>query len=839
MTTVTDPALAAILQRRRLLSEPQLQATSWSEHDDAAFCKASVVRPGIVQEALAAIKERAPLPKPESTVQCFAMDTDSESEGSDGSAEEICTAPVQSSGSTWAGDEEPGSSSERERSASRQAELRAAQLLKPLTWHSTAAQLRAAAQHQLDLPDLTLLCRHGDGFTPLRDGETLGAVFGAVEELVLHPGRLLLVDHEASNRCSAHGARHGSSRPGLSELEEENAQLRAQLRAMEQRLAEAESRPKVVSDMREVVLDVTDSSAAGPEAEVRSEPGEPICVAADATGEAEDQSAQPTGPNAQVAKPDQDEAASLLSWFETLVLAEAEATAPEPWQPPEEKPEAIQRTASEKPLPGEVDTCTTEPHEPKLSPEPTLSPELQPSPELPSPESKPSAKPSPELKPSPKLPSPEVKPSPEPKLIPEAKLSPELQPSPELKPSSGLSPEAKPSPEPKLIPEAKLSPELQPSPEAKLSPELKPSPGLPSPEAKPSPEPKLIPEANLSPELKQSSEAKPSPELKPSPKLPSPEAKPSPEPKLIPEAKPSPEMPSPEAKLSPELKPSPEAKLSPEPKPSPDPKQIKVKAAEAALTAQEPTKKEAALPAAPVRKGAPLCVSLLSMQSPDQPAMKVNMTSKATIADLRAEVMRTFDMDDRMARRLRFLRKRNSCYVSFKETEFVREKIFLHDPDIRALSGLKLRSLPHAGGSSPAELVGEHSLPAGVDGVMQDFILRTFSRMSEEELSAWNALPKFVIWTIWFDIMSSPLFRQCLETSSRDSIFGSNFERKASIRMAKEDGVLREYAFHKRQLISVWFHDEVEDAAGNSVKEPPSDVPEALPAGTPAAEAKA
>lgn len=212
------------------------------------------------------------------------------------------------------------------------------------------------------------------------------------------------------------------------------------------------------------------------------------------------------------------------------------------------------------------------------------------------------------------------------------------------------------------------------------------------------------------------------------------------------------------------------------------------------------------------RKGTPLCVSLLSMQSPDQPAMKLDMHSKSTIAELRAEVMNVFEMDERTAKRLRFLRKRGTCYVSFKEGEHVREKIFLHDPDIRALSGVKLRSFSGVGGSSPTPELGglKHSLPAGVDSFMQEFILHTFSRMNEEELASWNALPKFVIWTIWFDLLSSPLFRKCLDGKFRDSLFGPNFDRKASIRLAKEDPVLREYAFHKRQLISMWFHEEPE-----------------------------
>jgi len=85
------------------------------------------------------------------------------------------------------------------------------------------------------------------------------------------------------------------------------------------------------------------------------------------------------------------------------------------------------------------------------------------------------------------------------------------------------------------------------------------------------------------------------------------------------------------------------------------------------------------------RKGTPLCISLLSMQSPDQPPLKLEMTNKSTIAELRAEVMHVFQMDERTAKRLRFLRKRGTCYISFKEAECVREKIFLHDPDIRAL----------------------------------------------------------------------------------------------------------------------------------------------------------
>ena len=72
---VTDPALAAILQRRRLLSEPQ-EATAPAP---AVESPAVAVRPGIVQEALAAIEERRAEPPPKA-VQCFDMATDSESE---------------------------------------------------------------------------------------------------------------------------------------------------------------------------------------------------------------------------------------------------------------------------------------------------------------------------------------------------------------------------------------------------------------------------------------------------------------------------------------------------------------------------------------------------------------------------------------------------------------------------------------------------------------------------------------------------------------------------------------------------------------------------------------
>jgi len=227
------------------------------------------------------------------------------------------------------------------------------------------------------------------------------------------------------------------------------------------------------------------------------------------------------------------------------------------------------------------------------------------------------------------------------------------------------------------------------------------------------------------------------------------------------------------------------------------------------------------------RKGTPLCISLLSMQSPDQPPLKLEMTNKSTIAELRAEVMHVFQMDERTAKRLRFLRKRGTCYISFKEAECVREKIFLHDPDIRALSGLKLRSFSGVGGSRPTaeETSGlQHSLPAGVDDFMQEFILHTFARMNEEERSSWNALPKFVIWTMWFDILSSPFFRKCMEGKFFNATFGPNFDRKASMSLAKDDPVLREYAFHKRQLISVWFQeDEIK-----GVEKPPQ-VPEKPP----------
>ena len=75
MLSVTDPALAAILQRRRLLSEPQEATLAPAKAPESP---AVAVRPGLVQEALQAIEERLE-PKPE-PVQCFDMATDSESE---------------------------------------------------------------------------------------------------------------------------------------------------------------------------------------------------------------------------------------------------------------------------------------------------------------------------------------------------------------------------------------------------------------------------------------------------------------------------------------------------------------------------------------------------------------------------------------------------------------------------------------------------------------------------------------------------------------------------------------------------------------------------------------
>jgi len=61
---------------------------------------------------------------------------------------------------------------------------------------------------------------------------------------------------------------------------------------------------------------------------------------------------------------------------------------------------------------------------------------------------------------------------------------------------------------------------------------------------------------------------------------------------------------------------------------------------------------------------------------------------------------------------------------------------------------------------------------------------------------------------MWFDIMSSPLFQKCLDPVFRKSVFGLDFDQKAPMQVAKDDKVLKEYAFHKKQLISVWFQDE-------------------------------
>mmetsp|Transcript_69749 Transcript_69749/g.110214 ORF Transcript_69749/g.110214 Transcript_69749/m.110214 type:complete len:638 (-) Transcript_69749:190-2103(-) len=590
ISTVTDPALAAILQRRRLLSEPQVEAAGWSNcsndrslHDGAAMVPSisPTVRPGFVQDALAAIQERLTFePKSQPNVQCFDMATDSESE--DSSDDETCHAErlnAQSSEST--GDEdvlgslmsqELGSFSGRPtccNQAIEAIELCASQLLK-VTGESTVGELRAAVNDQMSFNPVILTRASEVGvdqpaFLQLNDKDVIATVVGNVEDLVLR--NVLVLDHGQSLSISP--------RSRLQILEEENADLKTQLRRLEERLAAAERNTKDDSIEEETT---------------------PIL--------------QPKNENGREDK--------LVSPGDShLEHAEGQTTRGEL----EELAESLEPVST-----GEAQSLA-EPVEAQL--------------------------------------------------------------------------DAKEAPQPKMLQE-------EPPAETPLD------------------------AAESVKDLHQ--------------------------PNIMPQ--PTPVV-------------------------------------------------EQALPAK--RKGTPLCVSLLSMQSPDQPAMKLDMTTKSTIAELRAQVMHAFEMDERTAKRLRFLRKRGACYVSFKEAECVREKIFLHDPDIRALSGLKLRSFSGVGGSRPTaeETSGlQHNLPAGVDDFMKEFILHTFARMNEEELNSWNALPKFVIWTMWFDILSSPFFRKCMEGRFREATFGPNFDRKASMRLAKDDPVLKEYAFHKRQLISVWFEEE-------------------------------
>lgn len=584
ISTVTDPALAAILQRRRLLSEPQVEAASWSNSNDRSLQDGATtmvpsisptVRPGFVQDALAAIQERLTFePKSQPNVQCFDMATDSESE--DSSDDETCHADrlnAQSSEST--GDEELGSLSEGRPTCCTQAieaiELCASQLLK-VTCESTVGELRAAMNDQMSFNPVILTRASEVGvdqpaFLQLNDKDVIATVVGNVEDLVLR--NVLVLDHEGQNLSTAPRSR-------LQILEEENANLKAQLRRLEC-LAAAEHHTN----------------------DDRNEEKSPIL--------------QPKNENGREDK--------LVSPRDSH-LAEGQATV------------------------GEL-----------------------------------------------------------------AELAESLERD------SGKEVAAQ------SLAETPLEAQIE--------------------DAKEVPQPKMLQE-------------------EPPPKIPVDHAAES------------------------------------------------VKDLHQPTTTPQPTPLvEQALPAK--RKGTPLCVSLLSMQSPDQPAMKLDMTTKSTIAELRAQVMQAFQMDERTAKRLRFLRKRGACYVSFKEAECVREKIFLHDPDIRALSGLKLRSFSGVGGSRPTaeETSGlQHTLPAGVDDFMQEFILHTFARMNEEERNSWNALPKFVIWTMWFDILSSPFFRKCMEGKFREATFGTNFDRKASMRLAKDDPVLKEYAFHKRQLISVWFEEE-------------------------------
>lgn len=601
ISTVTDPALAAILQRRRLLSEPQVEA-SWSNSNDRSLRDGATmvpsisptVRPGFVQDALAAIQERLTFePKSQPNVQCFDMATDSESE--DSSDDETCHADrlnAQSSEST--GDEELGSLSEGRPTCCTQAieaiELCASQLLK-VTRESTVGELRAAVNDQISFNPVILTRASEIGvdqpaFLQLNDKDVIATVVGNVEDLVLR--NVLVLDHDGQSLSTPPRSR-------LQILEEENADLKTQLRRLEERLAAAEQNTN----------------------DDRIEETTPILQPKNENGR-EDKLVSPRDSHLEHAEQGQTTMGELAELAESL---DVDSTGED----------VAAQSLAERPL--------------------------------------------------------------------EAQLE-----------------DAKEVPQPKMLQE-------EPPPEIPLDHAAESVKDLHQPTTMPQPTPLV----------------------------------------------------------------------------------------------------EEALPAK--RKGTPLCVSLLSMQSPDQPAMKLDMTTKSTIAELRAQVMHAFEMDERTAKRLRFLRKRGTCYVSFKEAECVREKIFLHDPDIRALSGLKLRSFSGVGGSRPTveETSGlQHSLPAGVDDFMQEFILHTFARMNEEERNSWNALPKFVIWTMWFDILSSPFFRKCMEGKFREATFGPNFDRKASMRLAKDDPVLKEYAFHKRQLISVWFEEE-------EIKEAVKQAPEVLP----------
>jgi len=204
-----------------------------------------------------------------------------------------------------------------------------------------------------------------------------------------------------------------------------------------------------------------------------------------------------------------------------------------------------------------------------------------------------------------------------------------------------------------------------------------------------------------------------------------------------------------------------------------------------------------------------ICVELLSIQNQDHEAIKINMTSTSKIKDLRAAVKEVMGFDDRALRQLRLLKKKGNVYLTLSDDEPVRQKVYLHHPDI-LMGGISPQpSVAQQSGQQQGQTRHvknlKHDLPLGVDAAVLGFTQLMFDKMTDEEREAWNDLPRHVIWIMWFDMLGAPLFVKCADQQFRESVFGLNFEKKAPITLAKSDPVLKEYAFHKRKLISVWF----------------------------------
>eukprot|EP00930_Biecheleria_cincta_P036095 TRINITY_DN2477_c0_g1_i2.p1 TRINITY_DN2477_c0_g1~~TRINITY_DN2477_c0_g1_i2.p1 ORF type:complete len:441 (+),score=104.17 TRINITY_DN2477_c0_g1_i2:204-1526(+) len=220
----------------------------------------------------------------------------------------------------------------------------------------------------------------------------------------------------------------------------------------------------------------------------------------------------------------------------------------------------------------------------------------------------------------------------------------------------------------------------------------------------------------------------------------------------------------------------------------------------------------------------PMCVEILSIQNPDDEAIKITMTTKSKVKDLRVAVKEVMGFDDGALRQLRLLKKKGNCYLTLSDDDPVRQKVYLHHPDIlkggispqpfiaKKQSGTQQEQLQQQAQPRHVKHL-KHTLPVGVDSAVLDFTQLMFEKMNDEEREAWNDLPRHVIWIMWFDMLGSPLFVKCADQQFRESVFGANFEKKAPITLAKSDPVLKEYAFHKRKLISVWFSETGPDVA--------------------------